>query len=110
MKNNEPVLIFCTCPNREAADDIARHLVRMRLVACVNVLPGARSFFYWQDTLEVVDETILLMKSTAERQPELQKEIRERHEYEVPEIIAVPIVAGLPDYLRWLVDSVERTR
>ena len=108
MINDEPLLIFCTCPDRQAAEKLARHLVQSRLVACVNVLHGARSFFYWQGQMEVADETVLLMKSTAKAQERLQEVIRKEHEYEVPEVIAVPIVAGLPAYLQWLVDSVEK--
>ncbi|HQR55870.1 MAG TPA: divalent-cation tolerance protein CutA [Burkholderiaceae bacterium] len=95
------------CPDAEVADRLARTLVEQKLAACVNRLPAVDSIYRWQGTVERAVEVPLLIKSTRERLPEIQEAIRALHPYEVPEIVAIPVVAGLPSYLRWVVDETQ---
>ncbi len=98
-------LVFCACPDRETARTIAAALVERQAAACVNILPGVTSVYRWQGAVEQAEEWLLLIKTTRDRYPDLEADIRARHPYEVPEIIAVPIDRGLPDYLRWVGDN-----
>lgn len=88
----------------DRAPEIARALVERRLAACVNVVPGVRSFYRWQGKLEEDQESTLLVKTRADRVEELTRAVRELHPYEVPEVIALPIEAGAgnPAYLAWV--------
>lgn len=99
-------LVLCTCPDAETARTIAAALVERRSAACVNILPGVTSVYRWQGAVEQADECLLLVKTTRDRYPDLEHDIRSRHPYEVPEIIAVLIDQGLPDYLRWISKSI----
>lgn len=95
-------LILCTCPDRDTADKIARLLVTGQLAACVNILPGILSVYTWQGQVESAQEHLLLIKSSKDRYRALEAAIRDNHPYDVPEIIAVPVEAGLPEYLHWI--------
>ena len=101
------LIVLTNCPDAEVADRIARTLVEQKLAACVNRLPAVDSVYRWQGAVERAVEVPLLIKTTRERLPEVQKAIRALHPYEVPEIIAIPVVAGLPAYLRWVVDETQ---
>ncbi len=94
--------MFCTCPDEGSAVRIARALVEERLAACVNVLPGLRSIYRWQGAVEEAQEHLLLIKTSAPRLPALERAVRERHPYELPELVAVPITGGLAAYLDWV--------
>lgn len=96
------LLTFCTCPDDAAANQIAETLVRERHAACVNRLSGLVSTYRWQGELQRDEETLLLIKTTAARFAELCTRLRELHPYELPEIIAVPVDRGLPEYLKWV--------
>lgn len=96
------IAVLTNLPDSESAFNLARELVHLRLAACVNVLPPATSFYRWQGKLEQATEFALLIKSTRERYEELEQAIRERHPYEVPEIVAWPIDQGSRDYLEWV--------
>ncbi len=95
-------LILTTCPDAEIAETIAKTLVSEGLAACVNILPPLRSVYTWRGKIASATEHLLLIKSTKHRYSALQERIQALHPYELPEIIAVPIVDGLPDYLSWL--------
>lgn len=99
------ILIYCTCPKTELADHIARCLVEERLAACVNRISGVVSTYRWQEKIETEQECLLLIKSTRERFDALKHRIQELHSYELPEIIAVEVVAGLDRYLNWVVEE-----
>ena len=99
------LLILTNLPDKDSAVALARRLVEDRLAACVNILSPCHSVYRWQGEMETVDEVPLLIKSSAGRYAELEAAIRAHHPYEVPEIIAVPISAGLPEYLVWLAES-----
>ena len=96
------LLVLTNLPDRESAESLAQTLVERRLAACVNVLAPCRSVYRWQGTVEAADEVPVLIKTTEARYAALAAAIRERHPYELPEIIALPVSAGLPDYLAWV--------
>ena len=99
------IAVLTNLPDSESAFNLARHLVQLRLAACANVLPVATSFYRWEGREEQASEFPVLIKSTRERYPELERAIRELHPYSVPEIIAWPIELGSGDYLRWVEDE-----
>jgi periplasmic divalent cation tolerance protein len=96
------IAVLTNLPDSESAFNLARELVSRRVAACVNVLPAATSFYRWQGKLEEASEHPVLVKTTRDRYAELEAAIRELHPYEVPEIIAWPVTAGLPAYLAWV--------
>ncbi len=95
-------LVFCTCPDEASADRLAETLVGEHLAACVTRIPGAQSTYFWQGQIQRDAEVLLLIKTTEDRYPALEAHIQALHPYEVPEILAVPILRGLPAYLQWL--------
>lgn len=99
----QTLLVITSLPDEASAQALATTLVAERLAACVNVLAPCRSTYHWQGGIESAAEVPLLIKTTAERYKALEAAIRARHPYELPEIIAVPIAHGLPEYLAWLV-------
>jgi periplasmic divalent cation tolerance protein len=103
------VRIFVSTAPPDAAPGIARALVEAGLAACVNVVPGVRSVYSWKGELCDDAESILLVKSTAERGAELAARLAELHPYELPELVALDVVDGesSPEYLRWVVEAVR---
>ena len=102
---SESLLVFTNAPDRAAAIALAEALVERRLAACVNVLAGCTSVYRWKGDVEEATEVPVLVKTRAARFDELETAIRELHPYELPEIVAVPIVHGLPDYLEWVAEE-----
>ena len=98
----EQLLVFTNLPDRAAAQTLASALIERRLAACVNVLQECTSVYRWKGQVESTTEVPVLMKTTAERYPALEAAIRSLHPYELPEIIAVSISHGLPEYLDWV--------
>ena len=96
------LLVLTNLPDRAAAERIADLVIEKRLAACVNILAPCRSVYRWKDAVQHDEEHPLLIKTTAERYPELERAIRAAHPYELPEIVAVPIERGLPEYLQWV--------
>lgn len=96
------LLCLCTCPDRDAAGRIARTLVDERLAACVNLLPGVTSVYRWQGAVETGEEVLMLAKTVPERLQALTARIVELHPYDVPEVVAMQVDAGLPAYLEWI--------
>jgi periplasmic divalent cation tolerance protein len=103
---SQAYLVFCTCPTLESAQQLATALVAEKLAACVNILPGLTSVYYWQQEVKIEAEQLLLCKTTDSAYPLLQQYLTKHHPYEVPEILAVPIAAGLPSYITWLTTNV----
>ena len=101
------IVVLCTCPDDGTARELASELVNARLAACVNIVPTVRSIYRWQGEVASDDEALLLIKSTASRYGELESVIAQRHPYDVPEIVQVPITAGVPSYLAWLQEMVK---
>jgi|SRR6478609_1337817 periplasmic divalent cation tolerance protein len=96
------LLVWTNLPERAAAERLADMLIEKRLAACVNILAPCRSVYRWKGAVQHDEEHPMLIKTTAERYPAMEKALREGHPYELPEIIAVPISQGLPDYLAWV--------
>lgn len=98
-----PVLVcLSTCPDAASADRIATALVEERLAACVNVLPGVRSTYRWQDRVQRDEEVLLIIKTTGDRLDALRERLPALHPYELPELVAVEAAGGLPAYLDWI--------
>lgn len=100
-------LVFTTLPDADSAGKIAKQLVEHRLAACVNVLAPCRSIYRWQGDVQEDGEVPLIIKTTADRLPALRDWLQLNHPYELPEIVAVEVVDGLPDYLAWVADSTQ---
>ncbi len=95
-------LIYCTCPDRETAEKIARHLIKTQLAACINIIPGITSIYQWQGKIESAEEHLLLIKSRQDLYPQVEQAIIRLHPYELPEVVAVSMARALPDYLHWM--------
>ena len=98
----DKIVVLSTCATAEEGESIARGLVSKRLAACVNLLPGVRSIYHWKNAVEDSSEVLLLIKTTRERLGELRLELEKLHSYEVPELIALPVVDGAEAYLEWI--------
>lgn len=107
----ETMLVISNLPDQESAQALARTVIEQRLAACVNVMAPCASVYRWRGEVETATEVPVLMKTTRERYAALEAAIKEMHPYELPEIIAVPLSAGLPAYLAWVEaqTSVEAT-
>lgn len=99
------LLFFTNCPDRERAEQIARTLVDERLAACATLLGPATSVYRWQGATHTDTEWPLMLKTSADNGPALQARLFDLHPYELPEIVAVPVTAGLPGYLQWVRDE-----
>ncbi len=99
-------IVLSTAPDAEAALRIGRALVEERQAACVNVVPGVRSIYRWQDAIEATDEVMLVLKTTAAAAPALAARLAALHPYEVPEVLALEPAAGAEAYLGWIGESV----
>ena len=95
-------IVFCTCPDADTASRLARTLVDERLAACVNVIGGVVSTYRWQDAVQIDDEVLLVIKTTAERLAAMQARLTALHPYAVPEILAIAPSEGAAPYLAWL--------
>lgn len=104
MKRHEYQLILTTCPDIAAAEHIAHALVSERLAACVNILPIAQSVYRWKGQVETAAEHLLIIKSMKRAFRAIRRRILELHPYELPEVIALPVADGHPDYLAWIRD------
>jgi periplasmic divalent cation tolerance protein len=96
------LLVMCTCPDTSTAERIAGVLVENGLAACVNLLPGASSVYRWQGRVERTTETLMVIKTTSPGYPALEERLAQEHPYDVPEIVALDITAGLTPYLDWI--------
>jgi len=103
-------LVVTTCPDPAAAEALARPLVEGGLAACVTIVPGALSLYEWEGKVQREQECLLFIKTRSDRYKPVETTIRENHPYELPEVIAVPIEAGLPDYLAWIDHQLTRNR
>jgi len=101
------LLVYTTCPEDTTAAQMASALVEERLAACANRIPAMSSTFRWQGKVQTNSEVQLILKTTDRVYPALEKRILELHPYELPEVLAVQVQAGLPGYVDWIVDSVS---
>jgi periplasmic divalent cation tolerance protein len=105
MEPQNILLVITHLPDEATARALAQKLVAARLAACVNILAPCRSVYHWQGTLEEAAEVPLFIKTTAAAYPALEAAIRADHPYELPEIVALPLTAGLPGYLAWVAEE-----
>lgn len=106
--NETYIIIFTTCANKKEAGRIAKALVKNALAACVNIIDKIESVFFWQGKLDIAGETLLIIKSKKEKLNKIIKLVKSIHSYQVPEIIALPIISGYKPYLKWVDDSIRR--
>lgn len=99
-----------TAPEGEVASGLARFLVEEKLAACVNVLPGCKSTYWWQGKIEVATESLLIAKTDKLKVKTMIKAVKTKHPYAVPEVISLRIKEGNRDYLRWIADSLGTPR
>ncbi len=107
---SELVLALTTLPGDFDATALSQELVGSGLAACVNILPGLRSVYTWQGVPQVDPEQQLIIKTTSEHADALWEFVRERHPYDVPEFLVIPVIDGSADYLRWVEKSVGPRR
>ena len=98
----DKIVVLTTCAVESDAERMARALVDGRLAACVNVVPGVRSFYHWKGETESSQEFLLIVKTSRDLFGALCAEMEKLHPYELPELLALPVVAGAEGYLRWL--------
>jgi len=101
------IVIFITAPNEDEAVRIARSLVEAHLAACANIVRNIRSIYTWQGSVQDDTEVLMVVKTRKGLFEAVSARVRELHSYDVPEIIALPIIDGSPDYLNWLRESTE---
>lgn len=101
----QALIVYCTCPDQAVAEQIAEAVVGEHLAACASIVPGLLSIYRWQGQIQRDSELLLILKTRNAVYPLLESRLRELHPYKVPEIIALPIQAGLAAYLDWLSDN-----
>ncbi len=99
------IVIFITAGSQEESEKIANALVKEKLAACVNIIPQVRSSFLWKKKTCVEEEVLLIVKSKMILLDEIINRVKQLHSYEVPEIIALPVIGGSDDYLQWVQES-----
>ncbi len=100
-------IVYVTAPNPKEASKISVALVQERLAACVNVVPGIKSYYRWQGKIEKGRETLLIIKTKRSLIKSLVGRIKEMHVYSLPEVVALSVVDGSPEYLKWVQESVK---
>lgn len=101
-------MVFITAPSITVARQCAMGMVEAGLAACVNLIPGIESVYWWQNQVHQDQEVLLIAKTTVNQWPLLRDWVKTHHPYEVPEIIQLPIAEGQPDYLSWIAQTVQR--
>ena len=102
MENDQKLIIFITTGTYEEADQVAEVLLKQRKAACINIVPGVRSRFWWEGQLHSDRENLLIVKAKASLLDEIVGLVKEVHSYDVPEVIALPIIGGSSDYVEWI--------
>ena len=95
-------IVLCTCPDKDTAESISYLLIENNLAACVNIFPHITSIYRWQHEIERAEEWLLIIKTRQDAYLKLESMIKTHHPYQIPEIIAVPVTHGLPEYLHWI--------
>jgi periplasmic divalent cation tolerance protein len=98
----DKIVVFSTCATEEEAGKLARALVEARVAACVTIVPAARSVYRWQGAIEEAAECLLIIKSSRPLFDRLRTALEKAHAYDVPEVLAVPVVDAAPNYMNWL--------
>ena len=103
----DKIVIYVTCASLKEAKKISGKLLKLKLVACANIVKGVQSAYWWKGKIERSNEVMLIMKSRKQLFKKIVSEVKKLHSYSVPEIIALPIIAGNPDYLKWIKENVR---
>ncbi len=101
----DPIVIFVTASSEEEAQKIANGLLQKKLIACANIMSGVKSMFWWQGKIDHANEYLLILKTQRKLFPKVAKTVKSLHSYDVPEIIALPIIEGEEGYLKWLANE-----
>jgi len=102
LDNTSFVMVFCTCPDEITAERVALQIVEKKQAACLNIIPGIKSIYRWQDKIETSNEVLLIIKTSKANYNGLESLLKDLHPYQCPEIIGVPIEHGNIGYLQWL--------
>ncbi|WCJ23925.1 Protein CutA chloroplastic [Euphorbia peplus] len=105
METVPSIVVYVTVPNRDAGKKLAQSIVKEKLAACVNIVPGVESVYEWQGEIQTDSEELLIIKTRQSLLEALTEHVKENHEYEVPEVISLPITGGSDPYLQWLKKS-----
>jgi len=103
------IIIFITTSNKKEAQKIAQALMAGKLAACVNIIENIQSLFWWKAKVDLARESLLIVKSVKPKLAKIIRLVKSLHSYQVPEIIALPILAGNKDYLRWIDESIRKS-
>eukprot|EP00249_Psilotum_nudum_P010565 c22616_g1_i2 orf=317-922(-) len=101
------IVVYVTVPNKDTGRNLAKSIINAKLAACVNQVPGIESTYWWQGKVEIDSEELLIIKTRQSLLEALIEHVKANHPYEVPEVIALPIVGGNPAYLKWLEESTQ---
>jgi len=101
------IVVLVTASSAEEAHKISEQLLKDKLAACVNIIKGIESLFWWEDKIDHANETLLVVKTKSSAFKALTTAVKKAHSYKVPEVIALPIINGNPDYLKWINESVK---
>lgn len=107
MDTSRSLLILCACPDHDSALAIADALLKLNFAACVTIQDQATSLYRWQGKIERATESLLAIKTTVSRYKDVEAAILQRHPYQLPEIIGIPIIQGLTNYLTWIEQCTE---
>ncbi len=107
MESSPYIVLFITTATAEEAQRISRVLLEQKKVACVNIVPRVNSLFWWQDKLDSAEESLLIVKTKASLLSEIVPLVKKIHSYDIPELIALPIIGGNQDYLDWIQKEVK---
>lgn len=99
------VLAYITTKDKAQAQEIGQHLVEARLAACVNIIDGMESIYRWEGKIESARESILIAKTSSEKQNQILEAVKELHSYSCPCVLFLPVLDGNPDYLKWLSEN-----
>jgi len=102
------IVVLITTPSRDEAYKISRVLIEEKLAACINIVESVHSIFWWKGNIEESGEALMIVKTRIDKLNKLIETVKKHHSYTVPEIIALPIIAGNPDYLKWLDESITQ--
>lgn len=101
-------MVYMTAANEEEAEKIGRTLVEQRLAACVNILPGMRSMYWWDGGVQSGSEVVVLAKTRTDLVDALTSAVKRVHSYDVPCVVSLPLEGGNPDFLNWIYDETKR--
>ncbi|MDD1711192.1 MAG: divalent-cation tolerance protein CutA [Methanoregulaceae archaeon] len=104
---NKYIVVLVTTADKEEAQRISQILLENKKAVCINIIPNVNSSYWWEGKIEKEKEYLLIVKTTGTKFDELVKLVKECHSYKVPEIIAIPMIAGNPDYLDWIDETIQ---